>query len=137
MFFVDFPIFSTLGTVVIIYLFCFISSTNTFPVLNKMTSKTESIVTATCLDEKMEAELLEALRTASSSRSVYRMLTRTILKDLERRESWQRRVKNCLHLTKIHFWQLFLYLHFKLFWKIVIGTWVSYAVFILENLCKQ
>jgi hypothetical protein len=117
MFVVDFPIFSTLGTVVIIYLFCFISSTNTFPVLNKMTSKTESIVTATCLDEKMEAELLEALRTASSSRSVYRMLTRTILKDLERRESWQRRVKKLSSFNKNSFLATFSLLALQTFLK--------------------
>ena len=61
-----------------------------------MTSKTEDKAAAFSNEEedKMELdELVEAVRAASaSSRSAYRKLARTILKDLERKDSWQRKV---------------------------------------------
>jgi hypothetical protein len=43
-------------------------------------------------DDKLTAELLKLMSAASVSRSAYRQLARTILKDLEQRDSWQRRV---------------------------------------------
>ena len=60
-----------------------------------MTSKTEDKATAFSNEEedKMELDdLVEAVRAASASRSAYRKLARTILKDLERKDSWQRKV---------------------------------------------
>ena len=60
-----------------------------------MTSKTEDKAAAFSNEEedKMELDdLVEAVRAASASRSAYRKLARTILKDLERKDSWQRKV---------------------------------------------
>ena len=60
-----------------------------------MTSKTEDKAAAFSNEEedKMELdELVEAVRAASASRTAYRKLARTILKDLERKDSWQRKV---------------------------------------------
>ena len=60
-----------------------------------MTSKTEDKATAFSNEEedKMELDdLVEAVRAASASRTAYRKLARTILKDLERKDSWQRKV---------------------------------------------